>query len=392
MTTKGGSTSVGNREEKPGRSYFAPPERATETELAADIASVSHNPLIDGLMYVANGLFAVLNEHRQILALNESFLKMMGIEDASTILGLRPGEYVHCIHACEMPDGCGTSPYCATCGAVVSILAALVSEQPQEGICSLTVEKDNKEVELFLKVRCCPIRVHDQKFILMFLHDVSIQQQRANLEGTFFHDINNLMMGLLGKSDLFQYKGVWDAERFAEIQRLIQRTVQEFSMQQALSDSMSHAYQPLYSTVSVNSLLDELAETFEGHPLCLAVKLNISKPEERITLLTDTSIANRILVNMVTNAIEATEPGGEVGVFTEAGGNTISFCVWNKKHIPADHALRIFNRNFTTKKGLGHGLGTYSMKFFGEKVLGGHVDFSTSAEKGTLFRLTLMLS
>jgi hypothetical protein len=374
------------------RTHFAPPERATVAELMDDIAAVSHTPLVDGLMYVANGLFAVLNEHRQIVALNESFLKLMGIEDPAMVLGLRPGEYVHCIHAGEMPDGCGTSPYCATCGAVISIMAALVTELPQEGTCSLTVEKDNKDVDLFFQVRCCPIRTQDRKFLLMFLHDISIQQQRANLECAFFHDINNLMTGLLGRSDIFQANGVWDAESFADIQRLIQRTVQEFSMQQALSCSMTYTYQPLYCSVSVKSLLDDLAETFAGHPACLAVTLTISRQDDPTELLTDPAIVNRILVNMVTNALEATSPGGEVRVFTETGGNSLSFCVWNRKPISQEHALRIFKRNFTTKEGLGHGLGTYSMKFFGEKVLGGQVDFSTAKENGTVFRLTLMQS
>jgi hypothetical protein len=372
------------------RTHFAPPERASVAELESDVTAVSHNPMVDGLMYVANGLFAVLNEHRQIIALNESFLKLMGIEDAPEVLGLRPGEYVRCVHACEMPDGCGTSPYCATCGAVISIMTALSTEQPQEGACSVTVERDNKEVDLYFQVRCCPIRIRDKKYILMFLHDISIQQQRANLESTFFHDINNLMTGLLGKSDLFHHKGVWDADRFGEIQKLIQRTVQEFSMQQTLSSSMAHTYQPLYSTVAVNSILDDLQETFSAYQLCQTIKLVISKPDESTSFLTDPAIVGRILVNMVKNALEATEPGGEVKVFTELGGNSVTFSVWNRKHIPEEHALRIFKRNFTTKDGLGHGLGTYSMKFFGEKVLGGIVDFTTSEEEGTLFRLTLL--
>jgi signal transduction histidine kinase len=267
----------------------------------------------------------------------------------------------------------------------------LVSELPQEGTCSLTVEKDNKDVDLFFQVRCCPIRMQERKFLLMFMHDISIQQQRANLESTFFHDINNLMTGLLGRSDIFQANGVWDADRFADIQRLIQRTVQEFSMQHALSTSVGHTYQPLYFTVSVNSLLNDLAETFAGHPLCRSANLDISMTDSPAELLTDPALVNRILVNMVTNALEATEPGGEVRVFVETGGNSISFCVWNGKQIPKEHALRIFKRNFTTKSGLGHGLGTYSMKFFGEKVLGGLVDFTTS-ENGTLFRLTLQQS
>jgi hypothetical protein len=370
--------------------HFAPAERATDNDLASDISAISHNPVVDGLMRVANGLFAVLNEQRQVLAINEAFMKLMGLEDAATILGLRPGEYVHCIHACDMPGGCGTSQYCATCGAVISILAALDSDQSQEGTCSITVEKDNKEVDLYFQVRCIPIKIKGRKFILFFLLDISIQQQRANLETTFFHDINNLLTGLLGKSDLYLRKGTWDAEQFAAIQKLIQRTVQEFTIQQALSSDMSHSYQPLYSTVSVNSLLDDLTETFKGHPLCREVRLNISRIDDRTTLVTDPHLVDRILVNMVTNALEATETDGEVSVAVELGGNSVTFSVWNRRHIPEEHALRIFSRNFTTKDGLGHGLGTYSMKLFGEKVLGGMVDFSTSKNEGTTFRLALM--
>lgn len=373
------------------KTYFAPPERASKIELDVAVSAISHNPLVDGLMYVANGLFAVLNEQRQLLAVNESFLKMMGIEDAGAVLGLRPGEYIHCIHAHEMPGGCGTSPYCATCGAVIAIVAALTSNQSQERTCSLTVEKGGKEVDLFFEVRCCPLEIEEKKYVLMFLNDVSTQQQRANLEKTFFHDISNLMTALLVKGDLFQRKGTWDAKRFSEIQKLILRTVQELSMQQTLANSLSHVYQPCYCTVSVNALLDDLKETFDVHPVRLAKKLTIAKDAESTSLRTDPAIVERILVNMVTNALEATEPGGEIRVFTTEEGNSISFCVWNRKPIPAEHAIRIFKRNFTTKEGVGHGLGTYSMKFFGEKVLGGKVDFTTSEEGGTLFRLTLML-
>jgi signal transduction histidine kinase len=179
-------------------------------------------------------------------------------------------------------------------------------------------------------------------------------------------------------------------DQFAAIQKLIQRTVQEFSMQQALFNAMSHSYQPLYCTVSVNSLLDDLSETFRGHPLSRAIGLNVARIDEWTALVTDPNLVNRILVNMVTNAFEASEPGEEVRVSVELGGNAVSFKVWNRKHIPQELALRIFNRNFTTKEGLGHGLGTYSMKFFGEKVLGGMVDFTSSEDEGTIFRLTLM--
>lgn len=371
-------------------SHYAPPERAGTAVLIEEVRGISGNQLVNGLMNMANGLFAVLNEHRQILALNESFLNLMGIEDVSEVLGLRPGEYVHCIHAREMPGGCGTSPYCATCGAVISMMSALDSDLPHENTCALTVEKDNKELDLLFRVRCCPIKIDEHKFILFFLQDISLQQQRADLDSAFLHDVRNLLTAILGKSELFQVQNTWNGERFGHLQKLIERLAHEFSMHQALTESISHAYKPLYCDVSVNSLLDDLVETFKGHHLCSNVKLEITKPEARLTLITDMYLVNRILVNMVLNALEATDCGGTVKVFIEPAGHAVTFCVWNRKPIPQKDALRIFTRNFTTKKESGHGLGTYSMKFFGEKVLGGLVNFTTSESEGTTFRLSLL--
>jgi sensor histidine kinase regulating citrate/malate metabolism len=53
---------------------------------------------------------------------------------------------------------------------------------------------------------------------------------------------------------------------------------------------------------------------------------------------------------------------------------------------------RLFQRNFSTKSEAGRGIGTYSMKLFGEKVLGGKVSFTSSEEDGTLFKFSKHLS
>lgn len=370
-------------------SHYAPPERSGRRELAMDCLTVSNSPLVDGLMYVVNGLFAVLNEQRQILALNDSFLRLMGVEDVEHALGLRLGEHVHCIHACDMPAGCGTSPYCSTCGAAVAIMTAIESDRPAERTCSITIEKDNKEADFFFHVRCCPIRVNGRRFILMFMQDISVQQQRANLEQAFFHDIGNILTALVGKSQLMQHKGHWDEAAFVDLRHLIMRLSQEFSIQRTLASSFSPAYQPLYREVTVNDLLSDLEEMFYNHPLIGSRKLDVRRVGHELSLVTDAHLVCRILMNMVTNALEATGEGEAVRVFVDPGGNAVSFCVWNRGAIPGDVALRVFQRNFSTKEGLGHGLGTYSMKLFGEKVLGGWVSFTSSQEEGTTFRLTL---
>ena len=89
--------------------FFAPPERATDDELHHDIEIISQNPVIDGVLQTTGGLLAVLNEHRQIVSVNHTLLKMLDCRDAEAILGLRPGEAVDCVYAEEMPGGCGTS-------------------------------------------------------------------------------------------------------------------------------------------------------------------------------------------------------------------------------------------------------------------------------------------
>lgn len=366
--------------------HFAEPRRKTKAEMQQDVAAITNNPVIDCLMSISNGLFAVLNDKRQLVALNDAFLKLMGIENVEEALGLRPGEYVHCVHACEMPGGCGTSEYCSTCGAVLSILAALETRTPHEETCALTVEKDNQNIELYFLVRSCPIFIESCVFILLFLQDISSQQYRACLESSFFHDINNILCGLTMKSELLTAKSLPSQEEIHELNTIVQRIVQEVSIQRNMMMAMEPTYHPLYTEVSINSLLSEIELVFRDHPLTLKRTVKVDYPADDFVLTTDFHLTCRIVVNMVTNALEVTPEGGTVRVFTELAANSFTLCVWNEGAIPEDIAKRIFQRNFSTKGALGRGFGSYSMKLFGEKILGGRVSFESSEAAGTTFR------
>lgn len=50
------------------KTYFASAERANDEDLLEEIVTVSHHPVVDSMMHVVIGLFAVLNEHRRIMA------------------------------------------------------------------------------------------------------------------------------------------------------------------------------------------------------------------------------------------------------------------------------------------------------------------------------------
>ena len=69
--------------------------------------------------------------------------------------------------------------------------------------------------------------------------------------------------------------------------------------------------------------------------------------------------------------------------------NDIIFSVWNHKAIPESIRNRIFQRNFSTKEGIGRGLGTFSMKLIAEQLLKGRIYFQSSNGEGTRFYLCL---
>lgn len=169
------------------QTHFAPAERATAKELECEIIHITNHPIIDTLMNASYGLFAVLNNKRQILSLNRSFLDLMGIEDAERVLGLRPGEYIKCIHSEEMPGGCGTSSHCSECGAAIAQLAALDSNDAQEGCCELTVRRGNHLVNLAFQIKCCRTVIDDEPLLLMFLQDVSLMKQQA------YHELQSVI-------------------------------------------------------------------------------------------------------------------------------------------------------------------------------------------------------
>jgi len=370
--------------------YFAPAERSSSEELQKDVEVASQNPVISGVMQMVSGLLAILNEHRQILTINAALLDMLGIEDAGEALGLRPGEAIQCIHAHDMPGGCGTSKFCPTCGMAVAIVASLESGQPEHRICVATVERDGECADLYLQVHASPITSEGQRFTLLFLQDITAHQQRAALERVFFHDITNLIQALRMTTHLLDVGGAHNAGQLTErVKQITQRLAKEVEIQKTLADADADGYHLSLQDVAVGQIIQDLAQVFAGHPAAKGKTLRLPKPIPQVWLYTDMSLLLRLLTNMLLNAFEATEEGGEVKLWLEQSQDALTFCVWNQRAIPHDIALRVFQRNFSTKKEAGRGLGTYAMKLFGEDYLGGRVGFTTSALEGTMFRLWL---
>jgi signal transduction histidine kinase len=370
------------------KTFFAAARRTNKTELALEIEMASRHPVIQELLHTVGGLLAVLDEHRQVIALNDSFLRLLGITDPETTLGLRPGEAMRCVHADDEPAGCGTTRFCSSCGAAVAIVSSLTKNQPTDRLCALTVKQGETSVDMALAVHAAPIVINGKKFVMLFLQDITRQQQRAALERTFFHDISH-MLGTL----LFNVDRLAETEHPSPLSRHIQQLslhlAREVGIQKLMIQSEAAEYQPAWQEISARRIWEDLCEMFSNHPVAHNRELRLGAPPADIGLRTDTSLLLRVLSNMVINAFEATAERGTVKVWTDQTDGSLTFCVWNQAMIAEAAARRIFQRNFSTKQEPGRGFGTYSMKLFGEKILGGRVNFTSSSDAGTVFRFSL---
>ena len=339
------------------RSHFASPQRTSPQALDAEIRQIAGSEVVNGLLKTMSGLVAVLDENRQVVALNDAFLEFLSVEDASGALGLRPGEILECVHAHDEPAGCGTTPYCSTCGAALSIVASLSEDIPAERMCALSAVRGGNRVELALRVSSHPIQVNDARFLLLFLQDVTAQEKRAALERTFFHDITNLV------SRIIQASEVLEREHPSHMSRLVAHTASrlhsEIAIQRRLMAGDAAAYQPTWREVTATAVLRDLASFYETHPVSARRQIEVGE-DCHAQITTDVSALCRVLCNMVTNALEATEAGGTVRIWAEEKEEHLRFCVWNQAQVPEDVRFRVFQRSFSTKKGAGRGIGGFS--------------------------------
>ncbi|MDC7220960.1 MAG: sensor histidine kinase [Spirochaetales bacterium] len=370
--------------------YFASPERTDRDTLYLELDEVTNNPVMDTLLHSVGGLLAVVDENRQIVSVNRSLAETLNIQDIEDVIGLRPGEALNCNFAKEGPNGCGTGKFCSSCGAAVAIVTSLGSEKDVERNCYIETGEGELKNNLAFQVRAHPVKIEKRKYVVLFLQDITRQEQRASLERTFFHDINNLLQGLSSASEMLS-----DIHRDDKLIDLVSHAsrmlVKEVEIQRYLLNNDSLDCHMYCQSIKLCELLEELETFFSYNPLIQDRHLLISSDNPERILKTDMALVIRILSNMITNALEATDLNGAVSLWTEEEEDKICFFVHNNRFISEEVALKIFHKNHTTKSEVGRGLGTFSMKLLGEKILGGKVEFVTSPERGTVFSFTLPL-
>lgn len=375
---------------KPLETKFAPAERADAAQIEHDAEMLARTGLVDHVTHVIPSILLILNKERQVVYNNRRLLELLDISDSHNVLGLRPGELLDCIHAYERGcSGCGTTEFCAECGAVKAILKSQREKVGVEAECRITT---NSGGAYELKVWTSPYNYKNAEFTVFSIVDIRHEKRRQVLEQTFFHDLANMLTSISGHSTLLELGENEDDTR--DSIRAIrtaarQLTAEVASHQKLLLAEKGELVVNISHCINSVNLITDLIQLASRNGITRCIQL--AEDSDEFEIDTDRTLLFRILFNMLKNALEASTPEEVVTVRCKQKKNTGVFSVHNPRFIPRPVQLQIFQRSFTTK-GSGHGLGTYSMRLFGEKYLNGKVGFITSKESGTTFHITLPLT
>ena len=369
--------------------YFASPERKPLKEIRESSARVVNDQIADALLRGFGGFVLIINEQRQILAANTNLLDMLQLDSQDGILGLRPGEAIQCVHSDDCVNGCGTGEYCRYCGAVKCVLDVQETNMAAEGECLMNLGPEGS-VSMEFSIRAFPIYICSERLVVVLLRDIREEKFNEALEQTFFHDILNTLNGVLGYSEMFDYSEISQFPELArKIKLLSERLSEEVKFQRTVRSAASDEYEIPLQEVRMAEIASKLDYSCNEYWKSKGRSLEVAPVSEKLFAWSDPILIYRILYNMVKNGMEEVDEGEKVRLSCKAVDGSIVWEVWNQGVIPKDVAPRIFQRFFSTKKAKGRGLGTYSMKLFGEHFLGGKVAFSTSEEGGTVFSFTL---
>ncbi len=330
-------------------------------------------------------IYLILDENRQVVYANKAMYEFLKDNKEANIHGRMPGDLLNCRHAFETEFGCGSTETCTTCGAFKAIVSSLEGKSAIE---ECRIEQKDTGDALDLRVWTTPYEIEGTRYSILALSDISHEKRRQALESIFFHDILNTAGGLHGLAQLM-LDADDESEDYKEIIfGLTGKLIDEINAQKMLSSAEDFALETTASTLNSMDFIEDIVKAFRKYYLLYNRDIQIDSSSMNFNFNSDKTLLRRVVLNMLKNAIEATQKNSTVTIGCTDKDDEIEFWVHNPGEIPREVQLQIFKRSFSTK-GRGRGLGTYSMKLLTERYLGGKINFESSEEFGTVFVVRL---
>jgi signal transduction histidine kinase/CheY-like chemotaxis protein len=327
--------------------------------------------------------------------------------------GLRLGEALHCLQAMLTPLGCGFAGKCPDC-----VFRKLLLDTLEHGTAHTSVEarlffnNGGYEQEAFFLCSTKKLTIRKEPLVLVSLLDVSErrtleeslrQAQKMDavgrLAGGVAHDFNNMLNVVTGYTELALMRVVNDEKTTAFLNGVLDAGQRSAELtRQLLAFSRKQVVQPRILDFN-KTIVDEMK--LLGKLISEDIKLRFVPDSDTGLVMMDPTQVDQILVNLVVNARDAIEGGGEITITTANADLDDLYCQSHRGSTPGayvrlcvrdsgcgiDAAMieRIFEPFFTTKE-LGKGTGLGLATVYGiVKQNNGEIHAESQLGKGTEF-------
>lgn len=203
------------------------------------------------------------------------------------------------------------------------------------------------------------------------------------------HEINNPLLGILSHLEM-ELKNARAEEEKIEIEQCIEGA-QRISA--TLRELLNYARPapPRMSKINLQRLVATTLHFLRHQPMFRGVIVENKVPPYLPMISADSNQLMQILTNLLLNAVQATDEGGQIGISAERVGfeNKIELRISDTgKGIPPDVLPHVFEPFFTTKRAKGTGLGLSICQSY-VRSHGGDIQIESTPGKGTTVKLVL---
>jgi signal transduction histidine kinase len=199
------------------------------------------------------------------------------------------------------------------------------------------------------------------------------------------HDLSHPIQNI-GNSTRLLLRDDVDADSREMFRRTIER---ELATLKRFMEDLRHVVKPKpieRFAMDVNGSVAEIIESMRSEGERTGITVEAQFADQPLAIEGDRFALGRVYRNLITNAIQATEPGGRVTVATARVGNQVEITVTDTgSGIAAERLSAIFD-DFVTTKRRGLGLGLAISKRIVEQ-LGGTIAVASEVGRGTAFTL-----
>jgi signal transduction histidine kinase len=338
-------------------------------------------------------ILCLLDRKRQIVLVNREFARVFDVQSGCAGSGVqnRFGAIVRCVRALEATHGCGMHPGCQFCGMLAAVNGSFEELDASRELCFTRRNASGCVESMEFRVIAEPFRTGDEVLTLVTLVDISNEKRRRVLERVFFHDLLNTAGNVQGLAQMLTDSG-GTAGSVQEIAGLLcfaaEQLIEEINAQKIIVAAEQNYLVPHPDPTELLPEIQSVARAYAAHDVARGRVLKVAGTAESVTVITDCHLLRRVIINLVKNALEATERGGTVTLDLRLVNSQALISVHNASVMREDVRLQVFHRSFSTR-GQDRGLGTYSVKLLTESYLKGTVSFVSEPGIGTVFTVAI---